>query len=129
MSPELLPTRNPRTGEIDYQMPLCPPAEVAATAQDLRKAQGAWREMGVAARVQVLQRWAKALREHRPAMLAALVLDTGRHAEAVRIQDRNARTLVAVDEFAVDEELVLNHWHFRGGERGARDEGKEDQSV
>ena len=83
MSPELLPTRNPRTGDIDYQMPLFPPAEVAATAQDLRKAQAAWREIGVAARVQVLQRWAQALRVHKPAMLAALVQDTGRHTEAM----------------------------------------------
>ena len=83
MSNEGLPTRNPRTGLIDHQMPVCSPAEVAATAAALRGAQPAWRARGVAERVAVLQRWAQALRAERDGWLAALRTDTGRQAEAV----------------------------------------------
>ena len=83
MSPELQPTRNPRTGQIDFQMPVCAAADVAAEAAQLRVAQPAWRERGVAGRVEVLRRWALALRESKPALVAAISTDTGRLAEAV----------------------------------------------
>ena len=63
MSHELLPTRNPRSGAVDYQMPVFSAAEVAAAAAELRAAQTAWRERGVIDRAAVLRQWAQALRQ------------------------------------------------------------------
>ncbi len=83
MSHELLPTRNPRSGAVDYQMPVFSAAEVAAAAAELRAAQTAWRERGVIDRAAVLRQWALALRQQRDALVAALRTDTGRQAEAV----------------------------------------------
>jgi acyl-CoA reductase-like NAD-dependent aldehyde dehydrogenase len=77
-----LGVRNPRTGEVDHRMALATPAEVAAAAARLRAAQPAWRARGVAERAATLQRFGAALRESQPAMVAALVADTGRRAEA-----------------------------------------------
>lgn len=86
MKPETLttlPTRNPRTGECDYAMPVVAPAEVQAAVAQLRTAQAGWRAAGVDARVAVMRRWAVALADRRDELVAALVADTGRHAEAV----------------------------------------------
>ena len=83
MTAPTLPTRNPRTGEIDYAMPVVTPAQVQSTAARLRAAQTAWVAAGVDHRVAVMQRWAAALAAERDALVAALVADTGRHAEAV----------------------------------------------
>ena len=83
MSVELLPTRNPRSGAIDHQMPVCGLADVALAASALRSAQEAWRHAGVVARAAVLRRWAEALRAHKTALVAAISQDTGRLAEAV----------------------------------------------
>ncbi len=83
MTAPTLPTRNLRTGEIDYAMPVVTPAQVQSTAARLRAAQTAWVAAGVDHRVAVMQRWAAALAAERDALVAALVADTGRHAEAV----------------------------------------------
>jgi len=83
MNHQTLPTRNPRTGECDYAMPVVAPAEVQAVVAQLRTAQAGWRAAGVDARVAVLRRWAAALADRRDELIAALVADTGRHAEAV----------------------------------------------
>ena len=104
MTPELLPTRNPRSGGIDYQMPVCAPAEVAATAQALRGAQQAWRIAGVAARVAAMQLWAQALRQDQDAIVAALMQDTGRHTEAVLEFDA---TMGAIERWCVQAPLLL----------------------
>lgn len=83
MNADTLPTRNPRTGEMDYAMPVVSPASVQATAAKLRSAQAAWLAQGVDARVAVLRRWGVALEAQRADFIAALQTDTGRHAEAV----------------------------------------------
>ena len=83
MTAHTLPTRNPRTGEVDYWMPVVAPIEVQATAARLRDAQAAWAAAGVDARVAVMRRWAAALTDARDDFINALMQDTGRHAEAV----------------------------------------------
>lgn len=81
--PTPMPTRNPRSGAIDYFMPVVPLAQVQATAEQLRAAQAGWSAAGVTARAAVLRRWAAAMTERRDGFVAALQADTGRHAEAV----------------------------------------------
>ena len=104
MALELRPTRNPRNGLIDYPMPLMPPAEVANAAARLRAAQPAWRALGVAARAALLKRWAQALREAKPALVAALTADTGRVAEAVLEFDS---TLGAIERWCAQAPALL----------------------
>ena len=77
------PTRNPRNGRVDYQMPECSATEVLQASQALRGSQTGWHALGVAARAAVLLRWVGALRQNKDALVAALRADTGRQAEAV----------------------------------------------
>jgi succinate-semialdehyde dehydrogenase / glutarate-semialdehyde dehydrogenase len=78
-----LPTRNPRTGEIDHHMPVFSAADVAATAAALRRAQTAWAALTVAQRLATLGELAQAMTQHTPALVAALTADTGRQIESV----------------------------------------------
>lgn len=76
------PTRNPRTGVADHDMPVFDARAVAAVAATLRAGQAAWLQAGVEGRAQALLAWARALRARREAMLHALADDTGRWAES-----------------------------------------------
>ncbi|MFH7042238.1 aldehyde dehydrogenase family protein [Paucibacter sp. JuS9] len=78
---EKLPTRNPRSGAVDYQMPVFAPRAVAAEAASLREGQIAWLAAGVDGRVQAMTAWAQAMRKRRSEMLEALAADTGRWSE------------------------------------------------
>ena len=50
MTASTLPTRNPRTGQTDYEMPVHSAEQVAAVAGALRLAQAAWQDGGADAR-------------------------------------------------------------------------------
>jgi succinate-semialdehyde dehydrogenase / glutarate-semialdehyde dehydrogenase len=76
---EMLQVRNPRTGRFDFQIPVPVPGAVAARAGELRAAQHDWSAAGLAARVDVLQRWKQQLVAQREEIVAALTVDTGRH--------------------------------------------------
>jgi succinate-semialdehyde dehydrogenase / glutarate-semialdehyde dehydrogenase len=78
-----LPTRNPRTGAIDYTMPVFSAAQVAQVAAGLRAAQPAWAGKSVAERLAALTAFAEALAKHQPALVAALTEDTGRRSESI----------------------------------------------
>ena len=80
---QFLPTRNPRTGASDYQMPVDDAVAVAATAAALRASQPAWVEAGVSGRAAALESFAEALQLRREPMLAALAADTGRWTEGL----------------------------------------------
>lgn len=72
--------RNPRTGALDHEITPAGPAEVGAVAARLRAAQPAWAALGPAGRAAVLERFAQAVERHAEAIIAALTIDTGRHA-------------------------------------------------
>jgi acyl-CoA reductase-like NAD-dependent aldehyde dehydrogenase len=72
--------RNPRTGIEDYSFAAATPADVAATAARLRSQQPAWAALGASGRAAVLERFAQAVERHAEAIIAALTIDTGRHA-------------------------------------------------
>ena len=79
---ETLAVRNPRTGETDYEIPVTGSTEIAAVAAELRGNQPAWRELGLDGRIEVLQRFKRALAGNGDSIVAALSTDTGRHAVA-----------------------------------------------
>ncbi|MBC7622337.1 MAG: aldehyde dehydrogenase family protein, partial [Aeromicrobium sp.] len=80
--------RNPRNGQYDYEFPIVTPAEIAARATKLRAAAvgtggpSAWAGMPAADRCAVLARFAGAVKTQRSALIAALVVDTGRKRES-----------------------------------------------
>ena len=79
---DTLKVRNPRTGELDYELSVATSDEISQLAGRLRAHQPAWRDVGVDARIAVLQRWQAALRDNADAIVEALSVDTGRHALA-----------------------------------------------
>ncbi len=78
-----LPTRNPRTGEVDYQMPIFMAEAVAAVAKRLRAAQPAWAAQSVAHRLDLLGQFAQAIAAESEPLVEALTADTGRRIESV----------------------------------------------
>jgi succinate-semialdehyde dehydrogenase / glutarate-semialdehyde dehydrogenase len=77
-----IPVRNPRTGEIDYQIEAASAAEIAAAAKRLRFNQPAWAALGAEARAAVLLKWAEALQANMAGIVGQLSIDTGRVAIA-----------------------------------------------
>lgn len=73
-----LDVRNPRTGEIDYQVPEISAAQVSDIAVAMRQAQVHWHDQGVEHRCAALLTWADAIKQHAGALGDALCLDTGR---------------------------------------------------
>ena len=74
-----LDVTNPRTGEVDYQVPDHDRAAVEAAAAKLRDNQPAWGALGLDARCDALRRWANVMERHNKALTEALCIDTGRH--------------------------------------------------
>lgn len=57
MTTRTLPVRNPRTGEVDYQITVTDKGEVARKAAALRGNQRAWAAKDIGDRLDVLRRW------------------------------------------------------------------------
>ena len=79
---ETLKVRNPRSGEYDYEIEVVDADRIGPLADALRAAQPAWRDQGIDARIEVMQRWKIALTEVADEIAAALAADTGRKALA-----------------------------------------------
>ncbi|MGF6768297.1 succinate-semialdehyde dehydrogenase/glutarate-semialdehyde dehydrogenase [Paraburkholderia sp. GAS199] len=71
--------RNPRTGELDYQIDDMDPAQIRASVSAARDAQQAWAQGGLAHRTKVLLAWADELEKNGADVVAALSVDTARH--------------------------------------------------
>ena len=93
---EHIAVRNPRTGQVDYQITAPSAADVRAEAQRLRGAQRAWARAGLPHRSAVLLRWRDALAARRSEIVDALAADTGRYAIA---SSEFASTLTAIDRW------------------------------
>ncbi len=70
--------RNPRSGEIDYHIERPQAAALDRLAAGLRAAQPAWAALGPVDRGRVLGAFAEAAARQTPALLDALITDTGR---------------------------------------------------
>ncbi len=75
--------RNPRTGDFDHEIYPLTPAAIHAQCDALKRAQKKWAATGVHARIAVLQAFKVALESNRPALIDALIADTGRRAISV----------------------------------------------
>lgn len=73
----VLPVRNPRTGQIDFQLAVTPGEEVAAKARRLRENQAAWAAMPMEARLGVMRRWLGEVAKRANAIAEADAVDTG----------------------------------------------------
>jgi succinate-semialdehyde dehydrogenase / glutarate-semialdehyde dehydrogenase len=76
-SSRTIAVRNPRTGTIDFQLPVATAGEVAASAARLRQNQKAWNALGLAGRTAVMARWLGEVRKRAAAIAAADAEDTG----------------------------------------------------
>jgi acyl-CoA reductase-like NAD-dependent aldehyde dehydrogenase len=72
-----LPVRNPRSGQIEFQMPVATPAEVAQKAARLRANQVAWASRPLPERVAIMRRWIGELLAKAKEIAAADGADTG----------------------------------------------------
>lgn len=90
---EMIPVRNPRSGQVDDEIALTGGEEIAAIATQLRGNQPAWRDAGLAHRMGVLQAFNAALDRARDPVIAALSIDTGRHAIARQEVDALMRSI------------------------------------
>jgi acyl-CoA reductase-like NAD-dependent aldehyde dehydrogenase len=72
-----LSVRNPRTGKIDFELPVTPPEEVAAKAAQLRANQKDWGARPLAERIAVMQRWLGEVARRANDIAEADAVDTG----------------------------------------------------
>jgi acyl-CoA reductase-like NAD-dependent aldehyde dehydrogenase len=73
-----LPIRNPRTGELDYEITATGSDDITTRAKTAWEAQKKWLGRGLDARCQALLKLADAIQSHRQAITTALEIDTGR---------------------------------------------------
>jgi acyl-CoA reductase-like NAD-dependent aldehyde dehydrogenase len=73
----VLPIRNPRTGQIDYQITPPTPNEMAGICRRLREGQKTWGGAPLAHRISVMRKWAERLQAHREALAETDSIDTG----------------------------------------------------
>lgn len=72
-----LPVRNPRTGAIDFMLPVSTADDVTAKADRLRRNQPAWDAMGLAGRIGIMQRWLGEVAKRANDIAEADAVDTG----------------------------------------------------
>ena len=77
MTDRMIAVRNPRTGAIDFDLPVDSADAVAAKAARLRAAQPAWEALGIAGRIGVMRRWLGEVAKRADALAAADAEDTG----------------------------------------------------
>ena len=73
-----MPVKNPRTGEIDYEIKVWDNTEIAALATTLRTHQTAWHKLGLDGRCKAILKLADALETNAQSVIDALEVDTGR---------------------------------------------------
>jgi acyl-CoA reductase-like NAD-dependent aldehyde dehydrogenase len=73
-----LPVRNPRTGELDHEIPITSAEDIASISTALRAEQAQWVAMGASGRAACLNRFADAVMAEVGPLGQALSIDTGR---------------------------------------------------
>jgi len=72
-----LPVRDPRSGEIEFMLPVSPTDEVSAKAARLRENQKAWAALTLPERIGIMRRWLGAVAQRANDIAAADAADTG----------------------------------------------------
>lgn len=78
MAASTLPVRNPRTGELDHEIPITSAEDIASISTALRAEQAQWVAMGASGRAACLNRFADAVMAEVGPLGQALSIDTGR---------------------------------------------------
>ena len=73
-----LRVRDPRTGEIDFELAVTTAADIEPMARAMRAAQQKWKRLSIESRIEVLQAFKTALAVWRADIVCALEADTGR---------------------------------------------------
>ncbi|HXJ15576.1 MAG TPA: aldehyde dehydrogenase family protein [Candidatus Polarisedimenticolia bacterium] len=73
----VLPIRNPRTGQADYQITPPTAAELLDICRRLREGQKAWGAASLEHRIQVMRQWVERLKAHSAELAEADSVDTG----------------------------------------------------
>ena len=76
--PNTIPVRNPRSGEIDYQVTPPTREQIVQECKELRSAQAEWSTAPLADRIGVMLKWADAVDARRDQITKAESEDTGR---------------------------------------------------
>jgi len=71
------PVRNPRTGQVEFDLAVTPPGEIAAKAERLRANQRVWAAMPLDARLHVMRRWLGEVAKRKDDIAEADAADTG----------------------------------------------------
>lgn len=109
-----LPVRNPRTGQIDFELAVTSSEEVAAKAQRLRKNQKAWAAMPLEARLGVMRRWLGEVAKRGNAIAEADAADTGgSHTSYLQ----GFITMGNIGGWIEDAEMALEKASFHGQSR------------
>jgi len=96
---EQLAVLNPRTGKADYQFTAPSAPDLQALAAKMRVAQRAWRDAGLAHRIEVLLRWRAEYVARQAEIARALSVDTGRFL----IANGEAQSIVGfIDRWALE---------------------------
>ncbi|NET57614.1 MAG: aldehyde dehydrogenase family protein [Symploca sp. SIO2E6] len=75
--------RNPRTGQIDYEITPPTPEQLVEQCTNLRAAQINWQQSGLAHRIEAMQVWKQTLSSQKEAIVRVLISDTGRLSESL----------------------------------------------
>jgi len=75
---EILQVKNPRTGEVDYQITAVTAKEMSILAANARLVQKDWQDRGLDARCSAIRKFADRLEAHAGPVMDALEIDTGR---------------------------------------------------
>ncbi len=76
---QTISVRNPRTGQVDYHFDKPQADELDAIVERLRAAQPGWAARSLDERIDVMKRFAEAIRQRQEVLASALSADTGRH--------------------------------------------------
>ncbi|QBY04571.1 aldehyde dehydrogenase family protein [Thalassotalea sp. HSM 43] len=101
----LLSIRNPRTGQLDFQLHCMDAAQVADVAATLKQQQSRWFTIGLDKRIAELRMFAEALAQQKQAIITELCQDTGRYQESVLELDV---TISAIERWCQQAPQLLN---------------------
>ena len=99
--------RNPRTGQLDFELIVASAEDIEPRARAMRAAQQKWKRLSIESRIEVLQAFKTALASWRGEIVAALEADTGRR----RIAGIEVDTVIdSIDNWCgLAPDLVLAH--------------------
>ncbi|MBH1964756.1 MAG: aldehyde dehydrogenase family protein [Comamonadaceae bacterium] len=86
--PKIIPVRNPRTGQYDYELKTTDVESLPKIAAELRSHHADWVALGLEGRLKVLNAWRVEMEKARGAILDAVVADTGRLIESEKEMQR-----------------------------------------